>query len=107
MDTQANIIKTLTKSEMMMHLMDNLDMTRQESRIFVENFFSELSTSLITGHQVKLSGFGNFEIKHKNQRPGRNPKSGEVVDVSARRVVTFKAGQKLRRSIENQLFNES
>ena len=107
MNTQANIIKTLTKSEMMMHLMDNLDMTRQESRIFVENFFSELSTSLITGHQVKLSGFGNFEIKHKNQRPGRNPKSGEVVDVSARRVVTFKAGQKLRRSIENQLFNES
>lgn len=107
MNTQANIIKTLTKSEMMMHLMENLNMTRQESRVFVENFFSELSTSLITGHQVKLSGFGNFEIKHKNQRPGRNPKSGEVVHVSARRVVTFKAGQKLRRSIENQLFNES
>lgn len=104
MNSKNEVISTLTKSDMMNHLMETLGMTRQESRVFVENFFRELSDSLIHGYQVKLSGFGNFEIKQKNQRPGRNPKTGEVVHVSARRVVTFKAGQKLRRCIEENLF---
>lgn len=99
--TESN---TLTKLEMINHLMDNLGMTRQESRRFVENFFSALSDTLTKGHQIKLSGFGNFEIKDKSQRPGRNPKTGEMVNVTARRVVTFKAGQKMRRSIEDRLF---
>lgn len=98
--------KTLTKLEMSNHLMENLGMTRQDSRAFVESFFSELSETLTKGHQVKLSGFGNFEIKDKSQRPGRNPKTGEMVHVTARRVVTFKAGQKMRRSIEDKLFTE-
>ena len=66
----------------------------------MENFFSELSETLTKGHQVKLSGFGNFEIKDKSQRPGRNPKTGEMVHVTARRVVTFKAGQKMRRVLK-------
>ena len=98
--------KTLTKLEMINHLMENLGMTRQDSRAFVENFFSELSETLIKGHQVKLSGFGNFEIKDKSQRPGRNPKTGEMVHVTARRVVTFKKKKKMRRSIEDKLFTE-
>lgn len=85
--------------------MENLGMTRQDSRVFVESFFSHLSHSLTQGHLVNLSGFGNFEIKHKSQRPGRNPKTGEMVHVTARRVVTFKAGQKMRRNIEDKLFS--
>lgn len=105
MTVQAEQGKTLTKSDMMNHLMENLGMTRQESRCFVEQFFIELSNNLIAGHQVKLSGFGNFEIKDKKQRPGRNPKTGETVNVSARRVVTFKAGQKMRCQVETALFS--
>lgn len=97
-------METLTKSEMMNHLMDELSMTRQESRLFVDTFFAQLSDSLKAGYQVKLSGFGNFELKEKTARPGRNPKTGETVRVSARRVVTFKAGQKMRRQVEGCLF---
>ncbi len=89
---------------MVTHLMENMGMTRQEGRLFVEKFFDELSANLISGNQIKLSGFGNFDVKDKNKRPGRNPKTGEVVDVTARRVVTFKAGQKLRHSVEETLF---
>ena len=107
MNMQVEMAKTLTKSEMMNHLMDNLGLTRQQSRAFVETFFRELSDSLIAGQQVKLSGFGNFDIKDKSQRPGRNPKTGELVDVTARRVVTFKGGQKMRRSVEMSLFGAS
>lgn len=103
---QAPTVNTLTKSDMITHLMDNLSMTRQEARFFVECFFTQLSKHLISGHHIKLSGFGNFEIKDKRPRPGRNPKTGEVVEVTARRVVTFKAGQKLRRTIEDNLFTE-
>ncbi|SPX42622.1 integration host factor (IHF), DNA-binding protein subunit alpha [Haemophilus influenzae] len=64
----------------------------------VENFLEEIRSSLESGHDVKLSGFGNFELRDKSSRPGRNPKTGDVVPVSARRVVTFKPGQKLRAS---------
>lgn len=93
-------METLTKAEMMNYLMEELAMTRQESRLFVDSFFNQLCHSLKSGYQVKLSGFGNFELKEKSSRPGRNPKTGDVVTVSARRVVTFKAGQKLRNCID-------
>lgn len=92
-------MQTLTKSEMINHLMDELSMTRQESRMFVDTFFAQIADSLKAGYHIKLSGFGNFELKEKTARPGRNPKTGEAVTVSARRVVTFKAGQKLRHCI--------
>ncbi len=98
-------MSTLTKSDMIEHLMHNLNLTRQEGRCLVENFFYELSESLIEGKEVKLSGFGNFELKDKNSRPGRNPKTGEPVAVSARRVVTFKTGQKFRQKVEEQLID--
>ena len=98
-------MSTLTKSDMIEHLMHNLNLTRQEGRCLVENFFDELSESLIEGKEVKLSGLGNFELKDKNSRPGRNPKTGEPVAVSARRVVTFKTGQKFRQKVEEQLID--
>lgn len=91
---------TLTKADMVDHLTIRLRMTRQDARKLVDTFFDELSQSLAQGKEVRLSGFGNFELKNKNPRPGRNPKTGEVVLIKARRVVTFKAGQKFRRQIE-------
>lgn len=99
-------MSTLTKSDMIEHLMTRLDLTRQEGRCLVENFFEELSESLIEGKEVKFSGFGNFELKDKNSRPGRNPKTSEAVAVSARRVVTFKTGQKFRQRVDERLFDE-
>jgi integration host factor subunit alpha len=68
----------------------------------VESFFYEIKNSLLHDEDVKLSGFGNFEIIKKNARPGRNPKTGEAVTVSARNVVTFRAGQKLRSKVASQ-----
>ena len=70
------------------------------SKEFVEAFFEELRVALETGGQIKLSGFGNFDIRDKNERPGRNPKTGEEIPISARRVVTFKPGQKLKARVE-------
>lgn len=98
-------MNTLTKADMIEHLVRRLNLTRQDGRFLVEKFFDELADSLIEGKEIKLSGFGNFELKDKNSRPGRNPKTGEVVPVSARRVVTFKAGQKFRQQVDEQLFS--
>lgn len=91
---------TLTKADMIDRLTIRLRMTRQDARKLVDTFFGEISQSLADGKEVRLSGFGNFELKDKKSRPGRNPKTGEVVAIKARRVVTFKAGQKFRRQIE-------
>ena len=66
----------------------------------VESFFEEIREALENGEQVKLSGFGNFDLRDKNQRPGRNPKTGEDIPISARRVVTFRPGQKLKARVE-------
>ena len=63
-------------------------------------FFEEVRLALSEGQQVKLSGFGNFDLRSKNQRPGRNPKTGEEITISARRVVTFRPGQKLKARVE-------
>lgn len=98
-------MRTLTKADMIEHLMQQMHLTRQEGRLLVEQFFEELSNSLINGNEIKLSGFGNFELKDKKSRPGRNPKTGEPVPVSARRVVTFKAGQKFRQQVDANLFD--
>ena len=66
----------------------------------VEMFFEEIRQSLEDGRQVKLSGFGNFDLREKKQRPGRNPKTGKEIPISARRVVTFRPGQKLKARVE-------
>ncbi len=86
----------LTKADMAESLFNELGLNRSEARELVNSYFEELIASLAVGEQVRLSGFGNFVLRDKNERPGRNPVTGENVPVTARRVVTFKPGQKLK-----------
>ena len=90
----------LTKAEMAVHLFEELGLNKREAKDMVEMFFEEIRMSLENGRQVKLSGFGNFDLREKKQRPGRNPKTGEEIPISARRVVTFRPGQKLKARAE-------
>lgn len=90
----------LTKADIADRLFDEIGITKRESKEIVELFFNYISDALHKGQQVKISGFGNFELHDKNERPGRNPKTGEMIPVSARRVVTFRSGQKLRARVE-------
>ncbi|KUJ71793.1 integration host factor subunit alpha [Thiomicrospira sp. WB1] len=91
----------LTKADIAQTLSDTFGFNKRESKELVEEFYQEMSDVLEQGEQIKLSGFGNFELKDKNARPGRNPRTGEDVPISARRVVTFKPGQKLRAQVDN------
>ena len=90
----------LTKSYMTDLLYEELGLNKSEAKEFVEAFFEELRTALESGIDVKLSGFGNFILRSKRERPGRNPKTGEEIPVSARRVVIFRPGQKLKSRVE-------
>ena len=90
----------LTKAEMAEKLYEELGLNKREAKEIVEVFFEEIRTALESGNQVKLSGFGNFDLRDKNRRPGRNPKTGEEIPISARRVVTFRPGQKLKARVE-------
>lgn len=92
---------TLTKAEMVEHLFEELGLNKREAKELVEMFFEEIRLSLEAGDHVKLSGYGNFMLRDKKQRPGRNPKTGKPIPVSARRVVTFRPGQKLKQRVEN------
>ena len=91
--------KTITKADIMEHLHNELGLNKSKCKILIEDFFNEIKESLKNGEEVKLSGFGNFELLNKKERPGRNPKTGEEVTINARRVVTFRAGNKLRKKI--------
>ena len=91
---------TLTKANMAEQLYDEVGLNKREANEFVVAFFDELCYTLESGDQVKLSGFGNFALREKRQRPGRNPKTGEIVPISARRVVTFRPGQKLKSRVD-------
>lgn len=91
---------TLTKIDITEFLIEKYRLQKLEAKSLVDNFFEEIRLSLESGSDVKLSGFGNFELRDKASRPGRNPKTGESVPVSARRVVAFKPGQKLRARVE-------
>ncbi|MDR5610141.1 integration host factor subunit alpha [Arsenophonus sp. ENCA] len=90
----------LTKAEMSESLFEKLGISKRDAKDLVELFFEEVRRSLENGEQVKLSGFGNFDLRDKNQRPGRNPKTGEDIPITARRVVTFRPGQKLKGRVE-------
>ena len=90
---------TIKKLDLVNHLHDTLGLNKVESKELVEAFFQEIKQSLKNNEEVKISGFGNFKILNKKERPGRNPKTGEPVTISARKVVTFKAGPKLRKRI--------
>lgn len=91
---------TLTKADLAKHLDAEIGLTNREAKEIVELFFQYISDALITGRQVKISGFGNFTLHDKRERPGRNPRTGEEVPVTARRVVTFHCGQKLKARVE-------
>ncbi len=91
---------TLTKAELANLLFDNVGLNKREAKEMVEVFFEEVRMALERGDSVKLSGFGNFQLREKPQRPGRNPKTGEEMPISARRVVTFHASQKLKAMVE-------
>ena len=90
----------LTKADMVEHLFEEIGLNKREAGDMVEMFFEEIRRSLEDGRQVKLSGFGNFDLREKKQRPGRNPKTGEMIPIAARRVVTFRPGQKLKARVE-------
>jgi integration host factor subunit alpha len=90
----------LTKADLAEKLYEDLGLNKREAKELVELFFEEIRSSLEANEQVKLSGFGNFDLRDKKQRPGRNPKTGEEIPISARRVVTFRPGQKLKARVE-------
>lgn len=92
---------TITKADLANTLFDELGLNKREAKEFVELFFEKIREALETGESVKLSGFGGFSVREKNSRPGRNPKTGETVPVSARRVVTYRASQKVKEEVSS------
>ena len=91
---------SLTKADIADRLFNEVGLNKREAKEFVDAYFEVIRQALEGGENVKLSGFGNFQLREKNQRPGRNPKTGEEIPISARRVVTFRPGQKLRARVE-------
>jgi integration host factor subunit alpha len=96
----------LTKADFAENLFDELGLNKREAKDMVELFFEEIKSSLENGKQVKISGFGKFELRDKSSRPGRNPKTGEEIPITARRVVTFRSGQKLKTRVESHVGSE-
>lgn len=100
-DESNEIIRdSLTKADLAERLYEELGYNKREAKELVELFFDEIRASLESNEQVKLSGFGNFDLRDKQERPGRNPKTGEEIPITARRVVTFRPGQKLKARVE-------
>lgn len=91
---------TLTKADLADLLFEQVGLNKREAKDMVEAFFEEIRTSLEEGDSIKLSSFGNFELRQKSERPGRNPKTGEEIPITARRVVTFHASQKLKTQVD-------
>jgi integration host factor subunit alpha len=91
---------TLTKADLADILFEQVGLNKREAKDMVEAFFEEIRAALERGESVKLSGFGNFELRQKSERPGRNPKTGEEIPITARRVVTFHASQKLKTQVD-------
>lgn len=96
----------LTKIEIAENLIEKCGLDKRAAKAFVELFFEEVRSALEKGEAVKLSGFGSFLVRDKKSRPGRNPKTGEEVMISARRVVSFKPGQRLCERVENAKVKE-
>ncbi|MGE5338418.1 MAG: integration host factor subunit alpha [Gemmatimonadota bacterium] len=96
---QARESRTITKAELADALFEKLGLNKREAKDMVDAFFDEIRAALERGESVKLSGFGNFQLRDKPQRPGRNPKTGEEIAITARRVVTFHPSQKLKAAV--------
>jgi integration host factor subunit alpha len=97
---------TLTKAELSEMLFERLGLNKRESKDMVEAFFELVHESLVQGTDVKLSGFGNFQIRQKAARPGRNPRTGEIIPIDARQVVTFHASAKLNGMVQGDVPSE-
>ena len=93
----------LTKAQLAELLFEQIGLNKRESKDMIDAFFDLISTSLVDGQDVKISGFGNFQIRTKAPRPGRNPRTGEAIPIQARRVVTFHASHKLKEQIQGDL----
>ena len=94
---------TLTKAELAELLFERLGLNKRESKDMVEAFFDLIHATLVTGNDVKMSGFGNFNIRRKAPRPGRNPRTGEAIPIKARNVVTFHASHKLKGIVQGDI----
>lgn len=91
---------TLTKAQLVEHLFDNIGLNKREAKDMVDAFYEQITKELVAGHDVKISGFGNFQVRSKSPRPGRNPRTGELIAIEARRVVTFHASNKLKDTVQ-------
>ena len=91
---------TITKNSLIEVIHDEVGLNKREAKEFIEEFFEMIKNTLEEGNDIKFSGFGNFILRDKAARPGRNPKTGENVTISERRVVTFKSGLKLKNKLE-------
>ena len=98
--TSVSDTPTVTKAELSELLFQRVGLNKREAKDLVEVFFNEITQALEAGIEVKLSGFGNFELRDKAQRPGRNPKTGEQMVIKPRRVVTFHPSQKLKHQVD-------
>ena len=90
----------LTKAQLAEMLFEQIGLNKREAKDMVDAFFDVISAELVAGGEVKLSGFGNFQMRVKAPRPGRNPRTGELIPIAARRVVTFHASQKLKDQLQ-------
>ena len=90
----------LTKAQLAELLFEQIGLNKRESKEMIDAFFQLISEHLVEGKDVKISGFGNFQIRTKEPRPGRNPRTGEAIPIKARRVVTFHASHKLKDQIQ-------
>lgn len=98
---------TLTKAELAENLFNVLGLNKREGKELVEIFFEEICLALERGEIVKISGFGNFKLRDKKERPGRNPKTGVEIPITSRRVVTFRPGNKLKSRVEKYVMAET
>ncbi|MBP7647964.1 MAG: integration host factor subunit alpha [Comamonas sp.] len=100
LDSELDAAGALTKAQLADLLFDQLSVSKREAKEMVDAYFDLIANSLVEGEEVKLSGFGNFQIRTKAPRPGRNPRTGELIPIEARRVVTFHASTKLKEQIQ-------
>lgn len=98
---------TLTKAELAELLFEHIGLNKRESKDMVDRFFELIHQSLLQGKDVKISGFGNFHLRDKKQRPGRNPRTGEQIPIQARRVVTFHVSHKLKRQVQTGVIEDT
>ena len=99
-DKLLSVGKTVTKADLAEHLFEKVGLNKREAKEFVDLFFEEIRSALVQEESIKLTGFGNFDVRKKSERPGRNPKTGQQIPVTARKVVTFHASQKLKERMQ-------